>query len=67
MPTERFKSKEAQRKNLAYRHIHGIPYRAEYAVVAGKRHKVKHSKKRKALDRRPARKRKPYRKHHRSR
>lgn len=44
MPVEHFKSKEAERKNLAYRHMHGIPYTATTAVVAGKPHKVKHSK-----------------------
>lgn len=44
MPVEHFKSKEAERKNLAYRHLHGIPYTATTAVVAGKAHKVKHSK-----------------------
>ncbi len=43
MPIEHFKSKEAERKNLAYRHMHGIPYTATTAVVAGKSHKVKHS------------------------
>ena len=43
MPTERFKSKEAYRKNLAYRHIHGIPFTATNVVVGGKEHKVKHS------------------------
>lgn len=45
MPVEHFKSKEAYRKNLAYRHMHGIPFTATTAVVAGKAHKVKHSKK----------------------
>ena len=43
MPVEHFKSKESERKNLAYRHMHGIPYTATTAVVAGKAHKVKHS------------------------
>lgn len=43
MPVERFKSKEAYRKNMAYRHIHGIPFTAEKVVVGGKAHKVKHS------------------------
>jgi len=43
MPTERFKSKEAYRKNMAYRHIHGIPFTAKNVVVGGKEHKVKHS------------------------
>lgn len=43
MPVEHFVSKEAERKNLAYRHMHGIPYTATTAVVAGRAHKVKHS------------------------
>lgn len=43
MPTEYFRSKEAYRKNLAYRHINDIPFTAREVVVAGKRHKVKHS------------------------
>jgi hypothetical protein len=43
MPVERFKSREAERKNLAYRHIHDIPYTATSAVVVGHEHKVKHS------------------------
>ena len=44
MPTEHFRSKEAYRKSRAYTHIHGIPTHATDVVVAGKRHKVKHSK-----------------------
>lgn len=58
MPVEHFKSKEAERRNLAYRHIHGIPYTATTAVVAGKSHKVKHSRnrKRREIDRRQRRK-----------
>jgi len=43
MPTEHFKSKEAYRKNMAYRHIHGIPFTAKNVVVGGKEHEVKHS------------------------
>lgn len=43
-PTENFKSKEAYRKNLAYRHMHGIPFSAKEVVVGGKKHAVKHSK-----------------------
>jgi hypothetical protein len=43
MPVEHFKNKEAERRNLAYRHMHGIPYTATTAVVAGKAHKVQHS------------------------
>ena len=50
MPTEHFKSKEAYRKWTAYRHIHGIPApHLKTAVVAGKAHKVKHSKMSKSL------------------
>lgn len=44
MPTENFKSPEAYRKNLAYRHIHDIPFTATEVKVGGKSHKVKHSK-----------------------
>jgi hypothetical protein len=40
---EHFKSREAERKNLAYRHMHGIPYTATKAVVDGKSHTVQHS------------------------
>ena len=43
MPVEHFKSKEGYRRNMAYRHIHGIPFTAEKVVVGGKAHKVKHS------------------------
>lgn len=43
MPTEHFKSKEAYRKNMAYRHMHGIPFTAKNVVVGGKEHAVKHS------------------------
>ena len=43
MPIEHFKSKSAEMKNLAYRHMHGIPYTAVGAVVGGKYHAVKHS------------------------
>jgi hypothetical protein len=43
MPVEHFKSKEGYRKNMAYRHIHGIPFTAKAVVVAGKKHTVKHS------------------------
>ena len=45
MPVEHFKSKEAYRKNMAYRHMHGIPFTATLVVVGGSKHKVKHSKK----------------------
>jgi hypothetical protein len=44
MPTEKFKSEEAYRKNMAYRHMHDIPFSAKEVVVGGKRHTVKHSK-----------------------
>lgn len=50
MPVEHFQSKEAERKNLAYRHIHGIPYTATTAIVGGKAHKVKHSKQPKRVE-----------------
>lgn len=43
MPTEHFKTKGDYRRNLAYRHIHGIPFTAKNVVVGGKEHKVKHS------------------------
>lgn len=58
MPTEHFKSKEAYRKNLAYRHMHGIPFTAKDVVVGGKKHKVKHSPsgERKAIDEKQKRK-----------
>jgi hypothetical protein len=44
VPVEKFKSKEAYRKNMAYRHMHGVPFTAKEVVVGGKRHAVKHSK-----------------------
>lgn len=44
MPVDKFKDKEAYRKNMAYRHMHDIPFSAKEVVVGGKRHKVKHSK-----------------------
>lgn len=43
MPVEHFKSKEAYRKNMAYRHMHGIPFTAKKVVVGGKAHAVKHT------------------------
>jgi hypothetical protein len=43
MPTEHFKSAEKYRRYRAYTHIHGIPTHAQDVVVAGKKHKVKHS------------------------
>lgn len=48
MPVEHFKSREAELKNLAFRHMRGVPYTATTACVGeGKNehcHKVKHSK-----------------------
>jgi hypothetical protein len=43
MPVEHFKSKEAYRKNMAYRHMHGIPFTAKEVVVGGQSHEVRHS------------------------
>ena len=43
MPTENYRSEEAYRKNLAYRHIHGIPMNAEKVCIKGKCLKVKHA------------------------
>ena len=48
MPTEHFRSKEAMRRNLAYRHIHSIPYTASRVCVRDKSgrekcHRVQHS------------------------
>lgn len=43
MPTEHFKTKGDYRRNLAYRHMHDIPFSAEEVVVGGRKHKVKHS------------------------
>lgn len=45
MPTEHYRSEEAYRKSRAYTHIHKIPTHAESVVVAGKKHKVQHGKK----------------------
>jgi hypothetical protein len=42
MPVEHFKSKEAYRKNLAYRHIHGIPFTATEVVIGKGKHKQEH-------------------------
>jgi len=44
MPLRHFKSKEGYRKYRAYRHIHGIKSRSKEVVVAGKKHKIDHSK-----------------------
>jgi uncharacterized membrane protein len=43
-PELHFQSAEGYRKNLAYRHIHSISDTADKVVVAGKEHKVRHSK-----------------------
>lgn len=48
MPTEHFRDKEAYRRNMAYRHIHDIPMSAKEVVVGGRRHKVKHSRAKRA-------------------
>ena len=44
MPVEHFRNQEAYRRNLAYRHMHGIPFNAEEVVVGGRKHKVEHSR-----------------------
>lgn len=44
MPIEHFKTKGDEMRNLAYRHMHGIPYTATGATVGGVYHKVQHSK-----------------------
>lgn len=51
MPTEHFKDEESYRKWNAYRHLYGVkaPH-LKTAVVGGKRHKVKHSKRNKKRD-----------------
>jgi hypothetical protein len=43
MPIEHFKSPEAYRKNMAYRHMHGIPFTAVKVVVGGHAHTVQHT------------------------
>lgn len=44
MPVARFASAEKYRRNLAYRHIHGIPFTATRVVVGGRERKVDHSR-----------------------
>lgn len=44
MPIEHFKTKGDEMRNLAYRHMNGIPYTATGATVGGVYHKVQHSK-----------------------
>lgn len=44
MPVERFKNKRAYLANLAYRHIHGIPFTATRVIVGGREHRVDHSR-----------------------
>ena len=43
MPVETFRSKAAYERNLAYRHIHGIPMTASRVCIKGRCHKVEHS------------------------
>lgn len=43
MPEQHFQSEAGYKRNLAYRHMNGISDTADTVVVAGKRHKVKHS------------------------
>lgn len=45
MPVEHFKSEEAYRKNLAYRHMHEIPMTASRVCIKNDCHEVKHSRK----------------------
>ncbi len=40
-----YKSKTAYMKSVAYMHIHGIKGKARKVVIAGKTHKVKHTRK----------------------
>lgn len=51
MPVEHFASKAKYLRNLAYRHIHGIPMTASKVCIQGKCHEVDHK------DSSPARKR----------
>lgn len=44
MPVERFASAEKYRRNLAYRHIHNIPFTATRVIVGGREHTVDHSR-----------------------
>lgn len=44
MPVEHFRSKGAEMRNLAYRHIHGLPVTAKEICVGKKCHKVQRSK-----------------------
>jgi len=57
MPTEHFQDAEKYRKYRAYVHMHGIPTHAKYVVVGKKKHKVKHSVKRKSRKKKTRRKR----------
>ena len=46
MPNLRhYKSKDAYMKSVAYMHVHGIKGDANKVVIAGKTHKVKHTRK----------------------
>lgn len=70
MPVEHFASREKYRRNLSYRHLHGIPMTArEVCIGKGKNercHKVKHSTnpKREAIDAAQRRKVARRKKHH---
>ena len=44
MPELHFASAEKYRKNLAWRHLHNVSDTADKVVVAGKEHRVQHSK-----------------------
>lgn len=58
MPTEHFKSKEAYRKNMAYRHIHGIASpNLKRVIIGGVGHDVKHDGKKRKGRKTAARKR----------
>ena len=48
MPTESYRDEESYRKSRAYTHTHGIKTHAKYVVVNGRKHKVKHGKKKSA-------------------
>lgn len=58
MLVEHFKSRAGYRRNLAYRHIHGIPMTATRVCIRGECHNVQHSRnpKRRAIDARQRRK-----------
>ena len=41
----KYKSKAAYQKANAYRHIHGIKSKSKTVIIAGHKHKVKHTRK----------------------